>query len=149
MIREAARHEIRAIVEMMRKYANEAPVKILQELDTQDVSHVSNIIFTIMAGRGFVLVDDNLQGFIAAIVVPNVWSPKILELRELAWWVIPECRNTSLGGKLWLAFNKKAQEMLDSKRVQIVCVTSMTSSPPLDYTKRGYAPLETTYFRES
>lgn len=148
MIRDAARHEIRSIVEMMREYADEAPVKVLQGIDTQDSQHVGNVIFTMMAGRGFVLVDDDLNGFIAAVIVPNIWSPKILELRELAWWVYPDCRNTSLGGKLWLAFNKRAQEMLDAGRVQMICVTSMASSPALDYTKRGYAPLETTYFRE-
>ena len=149
MIRNAANTEVSAIIEMMRAYANEAPVKVLQQIDTQDTNHVGNLIFNLMAGRGFVLVDDDLQGFIAAIVIPNIWSPKVLELREVAWWVKPECRKTSLGCKLWLAFNKKAQAMLDDGRVQIVCVTSLATSPALDYEKRGYAPLETTYFREA
>ena len=148
MIRKAARHDIQNIIDMMRDYANEAPICALKNADKQDRTYVGNLIFTLIAGRGVVLVDDDCRGFIAGVVVPNIWCPDVMELRELAWWVEPEYRGTSLGGRLWSEFNKTAQDMLDAGRVKIVCVSAMQTSPSLNYEKRGYALLETTYFRE-
>jgi hypothetical protein len=70
-----------------------------------------------------------------------------MELRELAWWVKPEHRNGSLGGRLWKTFENKAQSMVDAGEVNYICATVMANSPMIDYTKRGFAPLEATFFR--
>lgn len=148
MIRKATRHDIPTLVWMMREYAKEAPIPVLTKQDSHDSNHVGQLIFEIINGRGFVLIDDDYRGMIAAIITPNVWCPKLLELRELAWWVMPEHRNKSLGGRLWVGFDALAQDMLDSKRVSFVCTTVMANSPLIDYTKRGYKPLEATFFRD-
>lgn len=148
MIRLATKYDITRLVDMMRNYASEAPVEILKEPEVQNADHVSQLLFTLIAGRGFILVDDEYKGMIAALINQNVWCPSVLELRELAWWVEPKHRQESVGGKLWLEFNKKAQEFLDTGRVHIVCTSKMITSPTLDYSKRGFKELETTYFRE-
>jgi hypothetical protein len=41
-----------------------------------------------------------------------------------------------------------AQSMVDSGRVAYACTTVMANSPLIDYTKRGYKPLEATFFKE-
>ena len=87
------------------------------------------------------------RGFIAAIITPNVWCPTVKELHELAWWVKPEYRNTSIGGRLWIEFNECAKHLIEEKRVEIVFVSSMVNSPKLDYEKRGYELLEQTYYK--
>lgn len=148
MIRKATRHDIPALVEMMRRYAQEAPIQALQRDAAHDPAHVSRLLFQIVSGRGFVFIDDKLRGFIAAIVLRNVWCPSVVELRELAWWVDPEHRNKTLGGKLWIHFDCEAQTMLNEKRIGYVCTTRMNNSPAIDYTKRNYALLETTFFKE-
>lgn len=148
MIRLATRYDIAKAVEMMRQYAAEAPIKKLNKPDVQDEKYVSELLFSLILGKGFVLIDNEFRGMICGIVTPNIWCPKVLELRELAWWVKPEFRNTSLGGKLWVEFNKKAQSMLDENKIDIVCSTVMSTSPSLNYEKRGFSKLETTYFRE-
>ena len=43
--------------------------------------------------------------------------------------------------------NKYADELIKQDRIQIVFVSSMVSSPKLDYEKRGYELLEKTYYR--
>ena len=88
------------------------------------------------------------NGFIAALKTKNVWCPQIIELRELAWWVKTEHRNGSLGGRLWKTFNTKAQSMLELGEINYICTTVMANSPLIDYTKRGYKPLEATFFRD-
>lgn len=148
MIRHATRHDIPALVWMMREYAKEAPVPVLANPDMHDDEHVKQLIFGILCGRGFILIDDDHRGMIAAIVTQNVWCPKVLELKELAWWVMPEHRGNSLGGRLWVKFDELAQDMINKKRVDFVCTTVMANSPLIDYTKRGYKPLEATFFRD-
>jgi N-acetylglutamate synthase-like GNAT family acetyltransferase len=148
MIRQATRQDIPVLVWMMREYAKEAPIPALANPDTHNAEHVGQLIFQMLSGRGFILIDDDHRGMIAAIVTPNVWCPKILELRELAWWVMPEHRGKSIGGKLWIKFDELAQDMLNNKRVDFVCTTVMANSPLIDYTKRGYKPLEVTFFRD-
>lgn len=148
MIRQATRQDIPVLVWMMREYAKEAPIPVLANPDTHNAEHVGQLIFQMLSGRGFILIDDDHRGMIAAIITQNVWCPKVLELRELAWWVMPEHRGKSIGGKLWLKFDELAQDMLDNKRVDFVCTTIMSNSPLIDYTKRGYQALEVTFFRD-
>ena len=148
MIRLATRHDIPALVWMMQEYAKEAPVPVLANPKNHDTSYVSNLIFQMLNGRGFIFIDDDHRGMIAAIITNNVWCPKVLELRELAWWVMPEHRGKTLGGKLWIKFDNLAQDMLNNKRVDFVCTTVMANSPLIDYTLRGYKPLEATFFRD-
>jgi len=85
---------------------------------------------------------------IIAMITPNIWCPKSNQLNELAWWVAPEKRNGLLGGKLWLEFNKQAQKLLDEKRIDVVMTSLMANSPSIDYSKRGFKQLHTTFFRE-
>lgn len=132
----------------MRQYASEAPIEILKNPDYQDPSYVQKFLYSLIAGQGFILVDKQLNGMLLAVIVPNVWCPKVLELKELAWWVKPEHRNGTLGGKLWLEFNNQGNKMLESGRVKIVTTSSMVTSPKLDYVKRGFKQLETTYYKE-
>jgi len=148
MIRQATRYDIPVLVWMMREYAKEAPVGVLANPEHHDADHVGKLIFQILNGRGFILIDDEHRGMIAAIITNNIWCPKVLELKELAWWVMPEHRGKSLGGRLWIKFDELAQNMLNSKRVDVVCTTVMANSPLIDYTKRGYRPLEATFFRD-
>ena len=147
-MRNATRQDIPHLVEMMRRYANQAPIKILSDSANHNDDHVAKLLFSIICGRGFIVVDDAFRGMIVAIIVPNVWCPSVRELRELAWWVEPEHREKSIGGRLWLEFDKRAKELIEQKRVDYVCTTVMVNSPLVDYTKRGYKPLEATFFKD-
>lgn len=132
----------------MRSYAKEAPVEILNKFANHDSDYVASLLISIISGRGFIFVDDELNGMIIGIIAPNLWCPKILELHELAWWIKPEKRNCAIGGKLWIAFKNEAEKMLKDKKVQLVTVTKMATSPILDYEKRGFKLLDTRYFKE-
>lgn len=148
MIRKATRYDIPMLLDLVREYNKEIPIKVYKNKELHDETYVSNLLFTLIKGRGFVLIDDDFRGMLLAVVIANVWCPKAFELHELAWWVEPEYRNTSLGGRLWIEFNKEAQKMLNEKRVSSVYTSLMENSPSIDYEKRGFKKLETKYFRE-
>ena len=148
MIRKANKFDIPVLLDFMSEYAKEAPVKILNKLEHHNDDYVASLLTSIIMGRGFILIDDELNGMIIAITIPNLWCPTVLELHELAWWIKPEKRNWILGGRLWRAFEVEADKMLKENRVQLVTVTKMSTSPSLDYEKRGFQLLDMNYFKE-
>ena len=145
-MRYATKYDMPHLIEMMKAYANEAGIETLKQ--NQNEGHVKTLFYEMIKGRGFVLIDDQFRGFLAAYVTSNFWNSSVKELHEVAWWVVPEFRDTSVGGKLWLRFNKLAQDMLDQKRVQIVCTSLMPNSPNIDYTRYKFKPMQATFFRE-
>lgn len=148
MIREANKFDLDACVEMMRQYASESPIIKLQDKKYHDEAHIRKLLLSLMIGRGFVLIDNEYRGMAAAIVVPNIWCPSINEIHELAWWVQPEHRNSTIGGKLFLAYNKKAQELIDQERAEVVLISLMPQSPKIDLGSRGFKQIDSTYCKE-
>ena len=145
-MRYATKYDMPHLIEMMKAYADEAGIETLKQ--NQNEEHVKALFYEMIKGRGFVLIDDQFRGFLAAYVTSNFWNNEVKELHEVAWWVVPEFRDTSVGGKLWLRFNKLAQDMLEQKRVQIVCTSLMPNSPNIDYTRYNFKPMQATFFRE-
>jgi N-acetylglutamate synthase-like GNAT family acetyltransferase len=148
MIRDATKYDVPVLVEMMRRYAAQSPIAALGDQDFHDPAHVAKLMEMMIAGRGFVLIDSEHRGFLAAIVMGNVWCPKVYELRELAWWVDAEHRNGIVGGRLWCEFRRRADNMIVDGRITYVCTSKLSNSPAINFTKQGYALLETTYFKE-
>jgi hypothetical protein len=148
MIRLATRGDIPGLLAIVEGYAKENPIAALCDSANHNPDYVGQLLFEIILGKGFIFVDEGLTGAIIAYKTQNIWSPKLIELHELLWWVRPERRQGTVGGRLWKSFNDKAQQMLGSGQVQIICTSTSTITPPLDYTKRGYKPLSVNYFRE-
>lgn len=148
MIREAYKYDLDACVEMMRQYAAESPIEKLKDKKYHNEDHIRSLLFSLMVGRGFVLVDNDYRGMVAAIVTPNIWCPEVSEVRELAWWVDPEHRNGTIGGKLFLAYGKKAQELVDQERAEVVMISLMPQSPQINLEGRGFKKIDSTYCKE-
>ena len=147
MIREANKHDMPELLQMMRDYSTQTPVPALQSAAAHDEAHVANLMTQMMAGRGFVLIDNESRGFIAALITTNVWCPDVYELHELAWWVKPEHRNGTVGGRLWKEFDRLATDLIDDGRIDVAVTAVMANNTWIDYTKRGYAPMQATFFR--
>jgi N-acetylglutamate synthase-like GNAT family acetyltransferase len=145
-MRYATKYDMPHLLDMMRAYADEAGIETLKQ--NQNENHVKTLFYEMIKGRGFVLVDDQLRGFLAAYITCNFWNRTVKELHEVGWWVMPEYRNTSVGGRLWLRFNKLAQDMLDQNRVHVVLTSLMHNSPEIDYTRYKFKPMQATFFRE-
>lgn len=145
MIRLANKIDLPVLVEMMRGYASESPMPLLADPANHDEQHIRDLLISLIAGRGFVLLDDKNRGMLAAIVIQNVWCPAVLELKELAWWVEPKHRDGSVGGRLFIKFNEIADAYLQSNRVQSVAMSLLESSKVKSLP--GYKKIEATFLR--
>lgn len=148
MIRHATKYDIPKLIQMVNGYASEFPFALANDPQWFDEEYLSSLLMTIIAGCGFVLIDDDERGFLAAIIVPNVWNPKILELSELAWWVHPEHRNSTIGGKLWIEFDRHANKLKDEGRIKFIKTSLTVKSPAVNFEKRGYKLLEIAYIKD-
>lgn len=148
MIRLANKFDIPILIAMIQEFSKETLIQKYKDETLWDKKYVGNLLYSLILGRGFIVIDENLKGMIIAMITPNVWCPKSNQLNELAWWVAPESRHGLLGGKLWIEFNRQAQKLLDEKRIDVVMTSLMANSPEIDYSKRGFKQLHTTFFRE-
>lgn len=148
MIRLATRYDIPRLLEIVEAYSYENPIKVLGKPHNHFPKYVEELLFSIIAGRGFIYIDSNMRGAIMAIKQGNIWSPGVKELNELLWWVEPEHRNGTIGGRLWKAFDERADAMLKAGDIDFVVTSVSANGPLIDYTKRGYAPLGASFVRE-
>jgi hypothetical protein len=47
-----------------------------------------------------------------------------------------------------LAYNKKAQELIDQERAEVVIISLMPQSPKIDLESRGFKKIDSTYCKE-
>jgi hypothetical protein len=148
MIRLATRYDIPRLLEIVEAYAFENPITVLGNQANHDPKYVESLLFGIIMGRGFVYIDNHMRGAIIGIKNQNIWCPKVRELNELLWWVEPEYRNGTIGGRLWKAFDQQADQMLSGGDVHCVITSVSASGPLIDYTKRGYKPVGASFVKE-
>lgn len=148
MIRKATRYDIPRLLEIVEAYAFENPITVLGKQVNHDAKYVESLLFGIIMGRGFIYIDNHMRGAIIAIKNQNIWCPKVRELNELLWWVEPEYRNGTIGGRLWKAFDDQANEMLNCGDVHCVITSISSSGPWIDYTKRGYKAVGASFVKE-
>ena len=148
MIRKATRYDIPRLLEIVEAYSYENPITVLGKQANHDPKYVESLLFGIIMGRGFVYIDNHMRGAIIGIKNQNIWCPKVRELNELLWWVEPEYRNGTIGGRLWKAFDQEAIQMLDNGDVHCVITSVSASGPLIDYTKRGYRAVGASFVKE-
>ena len=148
MIRPATRYDIPRLLEIVEAYAYENPISCLGRRENHNPKYVEELLFGIIAGRGFIYIDNNMRGAIIAIKNGNVWCPKVKELNELLWWVEPEHRNGTIGGRLWKAFDDRAEAMLKAGDIDFVVTSVSANGPLIDYTKRGYKAVGASFVSE-
>lgn len=148
MIRLATRYDIPRLMEIVEAYAFENPITNLGKQANHDYKYVESLLFGILMGRGFIFIDENMRGAIIALKTPNIWCPKLMELNELLWWVEPEYRNGTIGGRLWKAFDAEANKLLEQGDIDFVITSISASGPLIDYSKRGYKPVGANFVKE-
>lgn len=148
MIRLATRYDIPRLLEIVEAYAYENPIQTLGKTEHHNPKHVEQLLFSIILGKGFILIDNHMRGALIAIKQNNIWSPDVKELHELLWWVEPEHRNGSVGGRLWKEFDKIGSELLERGDVDFVITSVSAHGPLIDYTKRGYKAVGASFVKE-
>lgn len=144
MIRQATKHDKKQIIELMKLFRAEAKIKQYYNLDNEP--YWNKLLDTILAGAGIIFIEDGV-GLIMAIITPTIWCDKTLQMQELAWYVVPEKRNTSIGYRLLKKYVEYGKELKEQGRISIFAIAKMVTSPDIKYGKFGFTKLDENWIQ--
>lgn len=148
-IRFAGIKDFDRIMSLMINFANAAPIEALRN-PKYNYRGVQNFLTMILKNGTIIVgeVDGVIQGMLIAGVDSNPWLPQVKTLKELAWWVEPEYRNTSLGYKILMKYIETGQKIKERGMIENFVLTNMSISPDFDLAARGWRAVETNYVYE-
>ena len=143
-MRQATRYDKTAIIELMQEFRKEAAINEYANLDNEPYWH--RLLDTILAGAGVVFIEDG-KGLLLALITHTVWCDKTFYMQELAWYVKPECRHTTLGYKLLKQYVSYGNELKENKRIKFFCIAKLPSSPDIKYDRFGFRKLDDNWIQ--
>jgi hypothetical protein len=153
MIRLATRSDIAQITQVLMEFMRESTYsEYVEEANPQYLNRlVFNVIYV-----GYIwlwLVKDEsgqekIAGLLAAVREPNVWQPKSIQLRELAWYVRPEYRGLPTGGRLFVEYCRKGDELMQAGQIRTYAIMKMANTPAVDLERRGFRLTEHVFLKE-
>lgn len=143
MIRPATHDDIPRLIEMGREFFDSLQYP---EAGKYNPNFVSATFSNLIDMRdGVLLVDDNVNGAVGALIYPFYMTGR-RTAQELFWWVDPGHRG--IGKNLLVAL----EEYVKSEGVTSLVMLAMESSEPdrvgKVYERAGYRPMERTYIKE-
>ena len=144
MIRKATKHDKKQIIDLMKLFRAEAGIKQYHSLDNEP--YWNRLLDTILAGAGVIFIEDGI-GIIMAIITPTIWCDKTFYMQELAWYVKPEQRNTSIGYRLLKKYIDYGKELKEQGRISTFAIAKMVTSPDIKYGKFGFTKLDENWIQ--
>jgi N-acetylglutamate synthase-like GNAT family acetyltransferase len=144
MIRQATKHDKKQIIELMKLFRAEANIKQYQGLDNEP--YWNRLLDTILAGAGVIFIEDGV-GLIMGLISHTIWCDKTLYMQELAWYVKPAQRNTSIGYRLLKKYIEHGNELKAQGRIKMFEIAKMISSPDVKYQKFGFTKLDENWIQ--
>ena len=148
-IRFAGIDDFDRIMALMINFANAAPVEVLHN-PRYNRRGVQNFLAGILK-NGTIIVgeaDGVIQGMLIAVIDNNPWLPQVKTLKELAWWVQPEYRNTSLGYRILKEYIRVGKLGQQTGAISNFTITTLMDSPIRDMERHGWRAIETNYVYE-
>jgi len=149
MIKLATHLDTLAIVDLLKRFLTETSYNQAEQA-VKDTEHLCKISWLVQQ-HGYIWLayqNDVPAGLLMAVKEPNMWLPSARELKELVWYVVPEQRETTIGGKLFLQYCRKGDELLSKGEIQGYFTTQMTTTRNIDLERRGFKLKERTFLKE-
>lgn len=143
MIRVATRFDADEVAALMRQFRAESP---LADVYGNDEEHFAQLFTNILAGQGVIFIAEG-KGLMMGIILPSIWSGKVMALHELAWYVKPEHRNSTVGARLFKAYVEHGKQLKANGRISFFTVSKMVSSPTLKYEKHGFRKIDENWIQ--
>jgi GNAT superfamily N-acetyltransferase len=144
MIRVATKHDKAQIIEMMKLFRAESKIEQFQNLDNEP--YWNRLLDNILAGMGIIYIEDG-KGLLMALITHTAWCDKTFQMYELAWYVKPEYRNTTIGYRLLKSYIDYGKKLKESGRIKIFSIAKMVTSPDLKYEKFGFSKLDENWIQ--
>jgi hypothetical protein len=150
MIRLADHNDTLIVVDLLRQFLTETSYPTITEQAVKNIENLCKITWLVQQ-HGYIWLAYQKQqpvGLLMAVKEPSMWSPSYKSLKELVWYVVPEARSSTLGGKLFLQYCRKGDELLAQGEIQGYFTTQMTTTRTIDLESRGFRLTETTFLKE-
>jgi len=149
MIRQAQRPDFAAICDLLEDYFREGAYG--DHIDYGfDRARAAKILFNV-THMGYIWLyeaDNKVVGVLAAIREPNIWFPQKISMREMFWYVKPEYRHRVGAAKLFVAYERQAQELLNNNSIDGYFMTEMSTTSNLNLESRGFRLAERLYIKD-
>ena len=144
MIRQATKYDKTEIIEMMQLFRAEADIEQYRHLD--NIVYWNKLLDNILAGQGIIFLEEG-KGLIMALITHTAWCDRTFQMYELAWYVKPEYRNTTVGYRLLKEYIDYGKQLKDQGRIKLFSIAKMISSPNIKYDKFGFNKLDETWIQ--
>jgi len=144
MIRQATKYDKTEIIEMMQLFRAEADIEQYRHLD--NVVYWNKLLDSILAGQGIVFLEEG-KGLIMALITHTAWCDRTFQMYELAWYVKPEYRNTTVGYRLLKEYIDYGNQLKEQGRIKLFSIAKMVTSPDLKYDKFGFSKLDENWIQ--
>ena len=135
MIRLATKYDKNQIIDLMKMFRYEADFREINEIDNTE--WWNTMLDSILAGQGAIFIDDG-KGILMSMVLPTIWCNKTFVLHELAWYVTPNHRKSSVGYRLFKAYMDYGKQLKEAGRIKYFTMSKLDTSPSLKYEKYGF-----------
>ena len=137
MIRYANKYDIDKIIELLKDFAIKTDSQLKGNPLDWSKTYVMQLITNIMAGQGFILIDDEQTGILIAFKNHCFWNDKSIQLQE----VMLHGLNKFVIARLIKEYIKIAQQLLINKEIN---QATMSSFDDLKFERYGMKKLEYT-----
>ncbi len=144
MIRKATKYDKTEIIKMMQLFRAEADIEQYRHLD--NVVYWNKLLDSILAGQGIIFLEEG-KGLIMALITHTAWCDRTFQMYELAWYVKPEYRNTTVGYRLLKEYIDYGKQLKEQGRIKFFSIAKMVSSPNIKYDKFGFNKLDETWIQ--
>ena len=149
MIRQAQRPDFAAICDLLEEYFNEGSYGLHIDYPF-DRQRATKILFNVLH-MGYIWiyeVEGEIAGVLAAVKEPNIWFPQKISMREMFWFVKPKYRHSVGAAKLFVAYNRKGEELLNNNTINGYFMTEMSTTSDLNLEQRGFRLAERLYIKD-
>ncbi len=149
MIRRATIQDYDDIMAMMINFANSSPY--VPFFDPQYNDKTVRLFLDSLLKSGVILLaerENKCVGMLLGQIQQDPWLPHVKTMKEIAWWVEPEHRETTIGYRLLTEYVKCGKKLQQAGIINGFTLTSMEISPIGNLEKRGWTKIETNYLYE-
>jgi len=138
LIRYANKYDIDKIIELLKDFAIKTESQLKGSPLDWSKTYVMQLITNIIAGQGFILIDDEQTGILIAYKNNCFWNDKSIQLQE----VMLHGTNKFVIARLIKEYIKIAKELLRKREIN---QATMSSYDDLKFERYGMQKLEYTW----
>lgn len=135
MIRQANKYDTDKIIELLKDFAIKSESQLKGSPLDWSKTYVMQLITNIIAGQGFILIDDKQTGILIAFKNHCFWNDKSIQLQE----VMLHGYNKFVIARLIKEYIKIAKELLNKREIN---QATMSSYNDLKFERYGMNKLE-------